>query len=54
MRFATAVSGPVASIKYTRSVSGYEDATKSVTSVYRGLLSGEEVVYYNSDTQMEA
>lgn len=51
LRFATAVSGPISSITYTRAVEGYEEVNNDVTIVYRGLTSGEDVVYYNHETE---
>lgn len=51
VRFATAVKGSLEEITYTRVAEGKEDAVKNVTTVYQGLESKGEVVYYNPETQ---
>lgn len=51
LRFAVAIKGDVESIQFTRGlVDGVEGTqTKDVTSVYRGISSGENIVYYNPE-----
>ena len=51
LRFATAVSGDIENITYTRIAEGKDDNVLAVSSVYEGLTSGEDVVYYNSTTE---
>lgn len=47
LRFATAVTGPAKTIKYTRTVEGVGTQEKEVTTVYKGISAGESVYYYN-------
>ena len=47
VRFATAVSGPVKSIKYVRTVAGLDTKEKEVTTVYKGIQAAGGVYYYN-------
>lgn len=47
IRFATAVSGPVSKITYTRTVEGLGTSEKEVTTVYKGIQAGNSVYYYD-------
>ena len=47
VRFATAVSGPVKSIKYTRTIEGLGTKEKEVNCVYKGISSVGSVYYYD-------
>ena len=47
IRFATAISGPVKSIKYVRTVAGLGTKEKEVTTVYKGIQAAGGVYYYD-------
>ena len=47
IRFATAISGGIKSAFYTRSIEGLPDATKEITTVYKGIAADGEVYYYD-------
>lgn len=47
LRFATAISGPIKTATYTRSGATTETDTKVINIVYQGILSENNVVYYN-------
>ena len=47
VRFATAISGPIKSVKYTRIVEGLGTKEKEVTTVYKGIQSAGGVYYYD-------
>lgn len=47
LRFATAISGPVKSVKYTRTVEGLGSKDKEVTTVYKGIQAAGAVYYYD-------
>ena len=59
LRFATAIKGDVTSIKYTRELIGIEEtetvkAIKSseITTLYKGISSGEETSYFSSSQEL--
>ena len=47
LRYATAVTGDVKSMTYTRTIEGLQDFSKKVTSVYKGIEAGDKVYYYD-------
>ena len=47
IRFATAISGGIKSAFYTRSIEGLPDATKEITTFYKGISADVEVQYYD-------
>ena len=47
LRFATAISGPVKSVKYTRTVDGLGSKDKEVTTVYKGIQAAGAVYYFD-------
>ena len=47
LRFATAISGPIKSVKYTRTVEGLGSKDKEVTTVYKGIQAAGAVYYYD-------
>lgn len=49
LRFATAVSGPIKSLKYVRAAEGLETKEKSVDTLYKGLLEADRVAYYDGN-----
>ena len=59
LRFATAVKGNVASIKFTRELIGIEEtetvkavATKKIDTLYKGISSGEETSYFSGSQEL--
>ena len=52
LRFATAIKGEVNSIKYNRTIEGYNSSKDGfeVTTLYKGISNGEEVSFYNGRT----
>ena len=49
MRFATALSGDYKAVSYTRHVSGLNDETHEVYSVYKSISAAGETTYSNGD-----
>ena len=47
LRYATAVTGDVKFMTYTRTIEGLQDFSKKVTSVYKGIEAGDKVYYYD-------
>lgn len=59
LRFATAVKGDVASIKFTRELIGIEETetvkavtTKEINTLYKGISSGEETSYFSGSQEL--
>ena len=59
LRFATAVKGDVASIKFTRELIGIEETetvkavtTKEIDTLYKGISSGEETSYFSGSQEL--
>lgn len=59
LRFATAVKGDVASIKFTRELIGIEETetvkavtTKGINTLYKGISSGEETSYFSGSQEL--
>lgn len=59
LRFATAVKGDVASIKFTRELIGIEEtetvkaiSTKEIDTLYKGISSGEETSYFSGSQEL--
>ena len=59
LRFATAVKGDVASIKFTRELIGIEETetvkavtTKKINTLYKGISSGEETSYFSGSQEL--
>lgn len=59
LRFATAVKGDVASIKFTRELIGIEEtetvkaiSTKEINTLYKGISSGEETSYFSGSQEL--
>ena len=47
LRYATAVTGDVKAMTYTRTIEGLQDSVKKVSTVYKGIDAGDKVYYYN-------
>ena len=50
LRFATAVSGPIKSAYYTRTCEGLGEKVFDITTLYQGIKSGSDVLYYDEVT----